>query len=205
MDRGQLHHLIFITGFIGGKGLLWLYHFAFRQCFHQLRCTRLVIQSLVIVDAAATTIVRNLVIILIIFLCRRLLNWALVTTIKVIKRTVKKATSLIIWTINFILGWGRRHIVEHMLHQKLGGTTKHRIFLSFFILHAEISLMVDVAINSLVNGTVLNLNRIYKSLDHLVFSLCWILLNNFVGQLLPRWLWYINAKARHLVVGVADL
>ena len=57
-----------------------------------------------IVDAAATTIVRNPVIILIIFLCRRLLNWALVTTIKVIKRTVKKATSLIIWTIDFILG-----------------------------------------------------------------------------------------------------
>lgn len=132
----------------------------------------MVIQRLLIVAAATTTIVRSLVIILIIFLCTRLLNWAQVSTIKVIKRTVKHATFLIIWTFNIILGRRRRHILDYLLHQKLGRTRKHRIILSVLILYAVVRLMIDVAINTLLNGTVFNLDGIYKSLDHLVFSLC---------------------------------
>jgi hypothetical protein len=134
-----------------------------------------------------------------------LLKGALVCTIEVIKWTIKQATSLVIRTLKIILRWRWRHILHYLLHQELRWTCKHRVSLLILIFHAVVSLMLYTSLYMLLNGTVLDFDRIDKLLNHLVFLLSCMLIQNFIGQMLPRGLLYIVAKERSFIFRVTHL
>jgi hypothetical protein len=65
--------------------------------------------------------------------------------------------------------------------------------------------MLYTSLYVLLDGAVLDFDRINKLLNHLVFLLSCMLIQNFVGQMLPRGLLYVVAKERSFIFRVTHL
>lgn len=134
-----------------------------------------------------------------------MLIWALVCTIAVINWTIKEAISVVIRTLKVVFRWGWRHILHYLLHQELGRTRKHRVLLLILIFHAVVGLMFYTSLNMLLNGAVFNFDRINELLNHIEFSLSWLLIENIVRHLLPRGLLYVITKEMSFVFRITHL
>lgn len=134
-----------------------------------------------------------------------MLIWALVCTIAVINWTIKEAISVVIRTLKVVFRWGWRHILHYLLHQELGRTRKHRVLLLILIFHAVVGLMFYTSLNMLLNGAVFNFDRINELLNHIEFSLSWLLIENIVRHLLPRGLLNVVTKEMSFIFRITHL